>query len=150
MLYGEDVTDTEEPRMENFEGKCISKAVKQLGLVEYYPGKITIELARSKFRKRVVKVEDIPWVYLENVLNPEYDGRNIFFTGKSFFHFSICMFFHSKQIHLKEKQLTSLELLVNLKDCLKRSTKEMPIIASYFRKRQNYKIFSRCAILRHN
>ena len=84
MLYDEDVTDTE-PRMENFEGKCITKAVEQLGLVEYYPGKITIELARSKFRKRVVKVEDIPWVYLENVLNPEYDGRNIFFTGISFF-----------------------------------------------------------------
>ena len=38
--------------------------IKRFGLIEYYPGKLTIQHAREKVKDRVEKEQDIPWYFI--------------------------------------------------------------------------------------
>jgi len=69
--------------VKDFFGRNIQHVFEDLGLVDYYPGKITIDIAKANQRKKIVDTKDIPWAFLENVINPEYDGRTIFFVSSS-------------------------------------------------------------------
>merc|ERR1712150_295207 len=48
----------------------------------YYPKQISWDTANESLRKYVGVAEDIPWCYLDSVINPAYDNRRIFFLGE--------------------------------------------------------------------
>ena len=61
---------------------AIRDLLRDFGLTEYFPDKLTIEAVHANLKQRVVTKQDIPWVFLDNVINPCYDGRSVYFEGQ--------------------------------------------------------------------
>ena len=56
----------------------IRNAFEDLGLLDSYPGNITLEAAQSLASKKLHELKDIPKFFLSTVLHPKFNGRCVF------------------------------------------------------------------------